>query len=330
MASIAPSIPQPPVNDVQHGSSPHLNSSILAPDSPIPSSLYEDDEDASISASILSSSLPASPWYSLPLLDEPLSGASPMLPALTMPAASPRLSYSASADSFLPSSHSVHPTPHNSNLTPVPATITLPFAAVSASARPAVLTIGGIHIPTPPPLVADPAAFPPAPVIRASTTVELDDDSSSDDGVQVLRTTVKRKRTIHEQREQRRRLRQQQSASSASPSPQPAHSDQEIIDAEAEAAADIVDLTSDNHPLLAPPTAPQPVLPPVEVPVEPPSPPVPKHMCPICLSAAEELASLKCGHVFCVDCLRTTVQLNHRCPTCRAKATLRDIRRLYM
>ena len=40
----------------------------------------------------------------------------------------------------------------------------------------------------------------------------------------------------------------------ASPSPQPAHSDQEIIDAEAEAAADIVDLTSDNHPLLAPPT----------------------------------------------------------------------------
>ena len=298
-----------PVIDEQH-SSPDFSTSQFVYDSPIPSSLYE-DEDASIPAFILSSPLPPSPWESYLMPDEPRHSVSPPAPSLppavvaaaAMPAQSPRLSYSVSAI-----------------FNTLPATVIASTSNSSTASRSALLTMGGTHNSSPSPFGAAPVVLPTSPLAPT--------DSDSDDGVEVLRAVLKRKRTVLERREQRRRLREQQTASSASPSPQPA--DQQIIDAEAEAAADIVDLTSDNHALLELPAAPKPLPPPVEVATEPPSPPVSKHQCPICLSAAEELASLKCGHVFCLNCVRTAVQLNHRCPTCRTKAGLRDIRRLYM
>ena len=332
MASVVPILAHPSLDDEQV-SSPSMTSGTH--DSDFIPSLYE-DEDSSIPAFVLSSPLSSS-WEPYLVPDDEQRSTSPpvrsTLPALAaataMPQLSPRLSYSASADSFLPSSRSSL-APQLHHLASLPTAISLPPASIpSSGTRPTMLTIAGIHIPSPPPFVADPAAFPPAPLTRPGPTVELDGDSSSDDGVEVLRATVKRKLPLHEKREQRRRQRlEQQAASSNSPALLPPV--EQIIDAEAEATADIVDLTSDNHPLLAPPTPPQPLPPPLEVVKEPLSPPVPKHTCPICLSAAEELASLKCGHVFCADCIRTAVQLTHKCPTCRAKAGLRDIRRLFM
>ena len=85
---------------------------------------------------------------------------------------------------------------------------------------------------------------------------------------------------------------------------------------------DVVDLTSDAvppHPDMAPPPPPG-----------PPTPPPAAHMCTICQEEAEEMASTKCGHVFCFACLHMAIKLSKRCPTCRAKAKLTDIRRIYL
>ena len=337
MTFVLTSLTHPSVQDEQHGSL-HLASAIDAPhsDSPIPSSIYEEDEDESIPIHDVISSSPLSPPLFEPYLlaDEHSSNLPPAtlseLPALesvpAMPHHSPLLAASVYVDSYLAQSHPHHPPTHHSSV-PHPAVVLRPAASSSA----AVPNLGGIHVPSPSPpaYLSDPVAFPPAPLSRASTAVEVCSDDSSDDGIEVLHdiSTVRAKRKPQraaERREERRRQRLEQQTAQ-SPPPPPEH----IIDAEAEATADIVDLTSDNHPLLAP-SLPQHLPPPVDVVAEPPSPPAPRHTCPICLMSAEELASLKCGHVFCHTCLETAVQLTHKCPTCRAKAGKRDIRRLYM
>ena len=41
-------------------------------------------------------------------------------------------------------------------------------------------------------------------------------------------------------------------------------------------------------------------------------------MCPICLHLMVEPIKLKCGHYFCVQCIKKAYRvLNHKCPMCR-------------
>uniref|UniRef100_A0A0A9WHX1 E3 ubiquitin-protein ligase Bre1 n=1 Tax=Lygus hesperus TaxID=30085 RepID=A0A0A9WHX1_LYGHE len=52
--------------------------------------------------------------------------------------------------------------------------------------------------------------------------------------------------------------------------------------------------------------------------------------CPICLDQTLLLASTKCGHVYCYDCISRAVSKQGRCPTCRAALRPKDIHRLYL
>ncbi|KAJ3701564.1 hypothetical protein LUZ61_005269 [Rhynchospora tenuis] len=71
---------------------------------------------------------------------------------------------------------------------------------------------------------------------------------------------------------------------------------------------------------------PQPI--PVEVPLPPPKEPT--FSCPVCLSQLSEPCSTTCGHVFCQSCIKTAIQAQKKCPTCRKKLTNKGFHRLYL
>ncbi|CAH3122706.1 E3 ubiquitin-protein ligase RNF4 [Pocillopora verrucosa] len=62
-----------------------------------------------------------------------------------------------------------------------------------------------------------------------------------------------------------------------------------------------------------------------------------KICCPICLDDEEtikrrkrRLMSTNCGHVFCDKCIRSAVQMQSKCPTCRKKLTLRQFHPIFL
>ncbi|RUS74600.1 hypothetical protein EGW08_017642 [Elysia chlorotica] len=60
-------------------------------------------------------------------------------------------------------------------------------------------------------------------------------------------------------------------------------------------------------------------------------------VCPICLDDTrqmrrnfKELKSTTCGHIFCNVCIETAIRMQHQCPTCRKRLTLRSIHPLFI
>ncbi|XP_043648231.1 RING-H2 finger protein ATL22 [Drosophila teissieri] len=56
--------------------------------------------------------------------------------------------------------------------------------------------------------------------------------------------------------------------------------------------------------------------------------------CPICLSpwtshGGHRVVSLRCGHLFGNNCIRTAIRRSHRCPICRRRALHADVRRIF-
>ncbi|XP_029212837.2 uncharacterized protein [Acropora muricata] len=59
--------------------------------------------------------------------------------------------------------------------------------------------------------------------------------------------------------------------------------------------------------------------------------------CPICMDddkaikrRKSQLMSTTCGHVFCDKCIRSAVQLQRRCPTCRKKLSLKQLHAIFL
>ena len=56
--------------------------------------------------------------------------------------------------------------------------------------------------------------------------------------------------------------------------------------------------------------------------------------CPICqnpmgLSGEHQISALKCGHVFCKQCIEKWLKIKEECPECRAPCTLEDVTPIY-
>lgn len=52
----------------------------------------------------------------------------------------------------------------------------------------------------------------------------------------------------------------------------------------------------------------------------------PQLKCSVCLDIPQLLSYTDCGHVYCEECIRSAVKINHKCPVCRKKMTLSNIR----
>ncbi len=59
--------------------------------------------------------------------------------------------------------------------------------------------------------------------------------------------------------------------------------------------------------------------------------------CPICMdskrtftAAGRVLVTTTCGHIFCDGCIRKSIQLMHRCPTCSKKLTLKQYHKIFI
>ena len=82
----------------------------------------------------------------------------------------------------------------------------------------------------------------------------------------------------------------------------------------------------------------------VVLPSTPPGPPPPvanspTHAisCPICMDSmrtftrsGRALVTTKCGHLFCDNCLKRSIALLHKCPTCAEKLTTKQFHRIYI
>jgi hypothetical protein len=59
--------------------------------------------------------------------------------------------------------------------------------------------------------------------------------------------------------------------------------------------------------------------------------------CPVCMDTADQILSDKrklvsttCGHVFCGKCIRSAIQRQHSCPTCRKRLSLKQFHPIYL
>ncbi|XP_028765262.1 E3 ubiquitin-protein ligase RNF4 [Neltuma alba] len=66
----------------------------------------------------------------------------------------------------------------------------------------------------------------------------------------------------------------------------------------------------------------------IRMPPEPPKDPV--FNCPICMGPLVEEMSTRCGHIFCNNCIRAAIKVQSKCPTCRKKVTVKELRRVFL
>lgn len=54
-------------------------------------------------------------------------------------------------------------------------------------------------------------------------------------------------------------------------------------------------------------------------------------ICPICFDSIfkKQASSTVCGHLFCYSCIKTEIQLRHKCPLCKRKITRSQIHPIY-
>jgi len=52
--------------------------------------------------------------------------------------------------------------------------------------------------------------------------------------------------------------------------------------------------------------------------------------CPICLDAFKNITSTPCGHCFCYECIKASLDRKKECPSCRKKMDVRSLRRLFL
>ncbi|KQK11227.1 hypothetical protein BRADI_2g58878v3 [Brachypodium distachyon] len=55
-----------------------------------------------------------------------------------------------------------------------------------------------------------------------------------------------------------------------------------------------------------------------------------KFSCPICHGELVIASSTLCGHIFCLECVKTAVKLQRKCPTCRTSLPMDGYHRIYL
>ncbi|XP_047329763.1 E3 ubiquitin-protein ligase RNF4-like [Impatiens glandulifera] len=58
--------------------------------------------------------------------------------------------------------------------------------------------------------------------------------------------------------------------------------------------------------------------------------PKPVFCCPVCMDSLKNEMSTKCGHIFCMKCIKQTITVQGKCPTCRQRITMKDTFKIYL
>ncbi|KAE8800510.1 putative histone acetyltransferase HAC-like 1 [Hordeum vulgare] len=56
----------------------------------------------------------------------------------------------------------------------------------------------------------------------------------------------------------------------------------------------------------------------------------PKFSCPFCFDELVDASSTNCGHIFCLECIKTSIQAQNRCPACWRALTMNSFHRVYL
>ncbi|KAL5223157.1 hypothetical protein ABZP36_027870 [Zizania latifolia] len=68
----------------------------------------------------------------------------------------------------------------------------------------------------------------------------------------------------------------------------------------------------------------------ITAPPEPEKPKKPTFSCPVCMNELVDASSTICGHIFCKNCIKASIQAQKKCPTCRRKLTMNNFHRVYL
>ncbi|KAG8054187.1 hypothetical protein GUJ93_ZPchr0001g29520 [Zizania palustris] len=68
----------------------------------------------------------------------------------------------------------------------------------------------------------------------------------------------------------------------------------------------------------------------IPTPPAPEKPKEPEFSCPVCMNELVDATSTICGHIFCKNCIKASIQAQKKCPTCRRKLTMNSIHRIYL
>ncbi|XP_015695895.1 pre-mRNA-splicing factor CWC24-like isoform X2 [Oryza brachyantha] len=60
------------------------------------------------------------------------------------------------------------------------------------------------------------------------------------------------------------------------------------------------------------------------------APKEPIFTCPVCLNKLDQPFTTKCGHIFCENCIKSSIKAQKKCPTCRKSLGMRGFHRVYL
>ncbi|KQJ90896.1 E3 ubiquitin-protein ligase RNF4 isoform X2 [Brachypodium distachyon] len=60
------------------------------------------------------------------------------------------------------------------------------------------------------------------------------------------------------------------------------------------------------------------------------APKEPIFTCPVCWNKLEEPSTTICGHIFCTSCIKQSIQVQKKCPTCRKSLRMNNFHRIYL
>ncbi|KQK01087.1 E3 ubiquitin-protein ligase RNF4 isoform X2 [Brachypodium distachyon] len=60
------------------------------------------------------------------------------------------------------------------------------------------------------------------------------------------------------------------------------------------------------------------------------APKEPTYTCPVCWGELVEPSSTICGHIFCTDCIKQSLEFQKKCPTCRKILRKNNFHRIYL
>lgn len=55
-----------------------------------------------------------------------------------------------------------------------------------------------------------------------------------------------------------------------------------------------------------------------------------RHSCAVCLEDVKSPHSTTCGHIYCGECIKSSIKIFKKCPTCNKKLKISNVHPIYL